>query len=217
MIEETLEKLSTAEQETFKKLVNYLLGRTYLLRERYAAEDDMLLSNPEYRFVDRNFTLFNDYLSLAGFRLERDSNYGVISLWSDFDYNRRKFDKFTTLALYTLRLIYEEGREKITLRPEIFTATGELIHKMLSLGLVKKKPPQRDILAALRQLGKFNIIEKIDGKWESASTRLLILPTVLFIVSNEQINNMYALAESETSDEADEDEESDALAAEEET
>lgn len=215
MIEEEFQKLSGAEQENFKKLVNLLLGRTYLLREVYSFDDNMRRSNPEYRFVDRNFALFNEYLALAGFQLERDSNYGVISLHSDFDYNRQKFDKLTTLMLYTLRLIYEEGREKIALRPEIFTSTGELIHKMLSLGILKKKPAARDILAALRQLGKFNILEKMDGKWEDAATRLLILPTVLFIVSNEKIGNMYDLMESDAAQE-DETSEFDEFAAEEE-
>ena len=203
MFQEEFTQLSSNEQIKFKRIVNVLLGCTYLLREVYSTEGNTLAFNADYRFVERHFTLLNDYFEYAGFRLERDSNYGVIALTSDFDYNRQKFDKLTTLILYTLRLVYEEGREEIKRRPEIFTTTGEVIHKMISLGILQKKPAGRDILESLRKLAKFNIIEKIEGKWEEATARFLILQSILFIVSSEKISNMYDLAEQDTNNQDD--------------
>lgn len=210
MFEEAFEKLSLSEQENFKRLVNWLLAHTYLLQGTYEFEDNLKRSNPDYLFVDRNFELFQDYLEYAGFRLERDSGYGVIFLTSSFEFNRVKLDLTTTLILYVLRLIYEEERENLSLSREIFTTTGDLVHKMISLGLVKRKPANQALRDALRTLNRFQVVEKVDGPWEAASTRLLILPAILFIVTNERISSMYQLMDEE---EFEEDEETEADAA----
>ena len=207
MFEEAFEKLNLTEQEAFRRIVNWLLAHTYLLQGTYAFEDNMNRTNPDYLFVERNFELFQDYLEYAGFHLERDSNYGVIFLSSSYEFNRVKLDKATTLMLYVLRLIYEEEREKLSLSRDIFTTTGDLVHKMLSLGVIKRKPANLTLRDSLRTLNRFRIVEKVDGPWENADTRLLILPTILFIVTNERISNMYQLIDEEETGENEETEE----------
>lgn len=207
--EEKFEKFSMAEQESFKRMVNWLLAHTYLLQESYVFDDNIRKTNPDYLFVERNFEVFQEYLGYSGFHLERDSNYGVIFLTSDYEFNRIKFDKATTLMIYVLRLIYEEEREKLSLSKEIFTSTGDLVHKMISLGVIRKKPSNIVLRDSLRMLNRFRIIEKVDGIWEAANTRLLILPTILFIVTNERISNMYRLIDDEEQGEENEEIETD--------
>ena len=197
MFESEFEKLNMTEQEAFRRIVNWLLAHTYLLQGNYAFEDNMKRTNPDYLFIERNFELFQNYLEYAGFRLERDSNYGVIFLSSSYEFNRIKLDKATTLMLYVLRLIYEEEREKLSLSRDIFTTTGDLVHKMISLGVIRRKPANLTLRDSLRTLNRFRIVEKVDGPWENADTRLLILPTILFIVTNERISNMYHLIDDE--------------------
>ena len=197
MFESEFEKLNMTEQEAFRRIVNWLLAHTYLLQGNYAFEDNMKRTNPDYLFVERNFALFQNYLEYAGFRLERDSNYGVIFLSSSYEFNRIKLDKAATLMLYVLRLIYEEEREKLSLSRDIFTTTGDLVHKMISLGVIRRKPANLTLRDSLRILNRFRIVEKVDGPWENADTRLLILPTILFIVTNERISNMYQLIDDE--------------------
>lgn len=215
MFEEKYEKLSMAEQEVFKRIVNWLLAHTFLLQDNYVFDDSMKRTNPDYLFVERNFELFEDYLEYSGFRLERDTNYGVIFLSSTYEFNRVKLDKMTTLMIYVLRLIYEEEREKLSLSRNILTSTGDLIHKMISLGVIKKKPANQVMRDSLRTLNRFRIVEKPEGSWEDADTKLLILPTILFIVTNERIGNMYRLLEEEPGEmsQEDEDEEIDQNAA----
>lgn len=197
MFEEKFEKLNMTEQDSFKKIVNWMLAHTFLLQKNYVFDDSMKKTNPDYLFVERNFELFEEYLEYSGFRLERDSNYGVIFLSSSYEFNRVRLDKMTTLMIYVLRVIYEEEREKLSLSKDIFTSTGNLIHKMLSLGVIKKKPANSMIKDSLRMLNRFRIIEKLEGSWEDAETKLLILPTILFIVTNERISNMYRLLDEE--------------------
>lgn len=191
--EERYNKLNSADKENFQRIVNWLLAHTFMYQNEYASDDMLRSTKQDYLFVERNFRLFNDYLEFSGFRLDRDSNYGVISLISSFEYNRIRFDKLTTLMLYGLRLIYDEKREELSLASDVFTTTGELVHKLLTLRALKKRPAQVNIHNALSKLHRFQIVDKQAGMWESAETRLIILPTVLFIVSNERINNMYNL------------------------
>lgn len=212
MFEQEFEKLNMADQEAFRRMVNWLLAHTYLLQGDYAFEDNMRRTNPDYLFVERNFELFQSYLEYAGFRLERDTNYGVISLASSYEFNRIKLDKLTTLILYVLRLIYEEEREKLSLSRDIFTTTGDLVHKMISLGVIKRKPANLSLRDSLRTLNRFRIVEKVDGPWENADTRLLILPAILFVVTNERISNMYQLIDEEGEHEETEEDAADSLA-----
>lgn len=165
MFTEDFDKLGMQEQENFRRIVNMLLAHTFLISDQYDFANGIRKANPDYRFVERNFPLFTDYLEYAGFTLTRDSGYGVISLVSTNDYNRVHFDRLTTLMVYTLRLIYEETREKLQLSDEIFTSTGELVQKMITLGALTKKPANREIHESLRLLGRFQIIAKQDGIW----------------------------------------------------
>jgi hypothetical protein len=98
-----------------------------------------------------------NYLGFGGWTLQKDSNYGVISLANDYEYNRVRFDRNTTLILYTLRLIFEEEREKVTLRNEILTTVANTVHKMIALGLIKKKTSDKDLTKAFRQLDNLSL------------------------------------------------------------
>ena len=193
MIDQAYEKLGMMDRTNFSRITNQLLAHTFLLVDVYDPSEGITRVNRDYLFVERNFELFQDYFELAGFRLERDSNYGVIYLVSSYEGNRVRFDKLTTIMVYALHLIYEEEREKLTLTKEVIITTGDLVHKLISLGVVQRKPANAVLHESLRRLARFRIVEKLGGAWEAPETRLLILPTILFVVSNEQISNLTKL------------------------
>lgn len=200
MWNEQYEKLSNSEKEELRRLLNYMLSHTYVIRDIYDVKEGMMKINNDYRFVERNFELFESYLSFAGWLLQKDSNYGVISVSNIYEYNRIRLDRNSTLILYTIRLIFEEEREKVALRNEILTTTGQIVNKLITLGLLKKKPSDKDLNDALRLLSNYNIIQKVSGAWEEADAKLLILPSILFVVTNEKISRMYELLEAEEND-----------------
>jgi hypothetical protein len=208
---EAYEKLTHSEKEEFRRLVNLILSRTFIIRDIYSSKESFMKVNPDYRFIERHFDCFLDYLSFGGWVLSKDSNYGVISLASSYEYNRVRFDKNATLILYTLRLIFEEEREKVVLRNEVLTTISQLVQKMIVLGLMKKKPSDKDLTDALRLLSQYNILQKLDGSWEQPETKLLILPSILFIVTNEKISRMYEMLESDEDTTADEEQEQEVI------
>jgi hypothetical protein len=188
---EDYEKLNNSEKEEFKRLSNLLLSKTFITRDFYDLKESMMKVNPEYRFIERHFELFSSYFSCSGWAVLKDNQYGVISIENIYEYNRLKLDRFTTLVLYTIRLIFEEERERVSLRNEIMTTTGQIIHKMLTMNIFKKKPSDRDISESLRLLSNHNLIQKISGQWENADTRIMILPSILFVLSNEKISRVF--------------------------
>jgi hypothetical protein len=190
---EDYEKLNNSEKEEFKRLANLLLSKTFITRDYYDLKESMMKVNPEYRFIERHFELFSDYFFYSGWAVLKDNQYGVISMENIYEYNRLKLDRSTTLMLYTIRLIYEEEREKISLRNEIMTTTGQIIHKMITMNIFRKKPSDRDISESLRLLSNHNLIQKISGQWEDADTKIMILPSVLFVLTNEKISRIHEL------------------------
>jgi len=195
MIDDRYEKLSMAEKENFSRIVNQLLAHTFIASTEYDPSEKISRVNKDYLFVERNFELMDNYFSLAGFRLGRDNTYGVIYLSSDYESNRVHFDKLQTLMIYVLRLIYEEKREEVSVNEEVIITVGELVHKMVTLGLISKRPSNVVLRENLGLFKRFRLIDKIDGKWDEADTRLIITPVALFAVTGEQISNMYALLE----------------------
>jgi len=188
---EQFDKLNNSEKDEFKRLTGLLLAKTFIVRDVYDTKENMMVVNKDYRFLERNFELVSEYLFYSGWDVLKDNQYGAIYIENVYEYNKIKIDRFATLALYTIRLIYEESREQIALRNEILTTTGELVHKMMTLNVLRRKPSAKDLAEGLRLLAYHNLIQKIDGPWEQAETKLLILPSILFVLSHVEISRIH--------------------------
>lgn len=202
MWQQDYERLNNAEKELFKKMVNLILAKSFIIRDYFDEKESRMRIHGDYKFMERHWELFAGYLSFGGWTLHKDNTYGVIHLISQYEYNRFQFNKFTTLILLTLRLIFEEKREEVSLRNEVVIQNHELVQKMTVLGVVDKKPAFKDLTEALKTLAGFNILSKLSGKWDSPDATLMILPSILFILPNERISQLNELlvtgAEEET-------------------
>lgn len=190
MFVELYEKLNVTDKENFKRVVNILLSKNFILYRMYNNKTEDFVSNPDYLLLDREFDLFKDYFSYSGWKLYKDQNYEVIWLQNELGYNRARLDKNTTLMLYTLRLIYEEKREKVNLSSNVIFTIGELLRKMIDIGAIEKKLPDIELRSSLSKIINHNIVQKIEGNLDSKDTRLLILPSILFILTNDSISKI---------------------------
>ncbi|MDR0629764.1 MAG: DUF4194 domain-containing protein [Treponema sp.] len=196
MLEE-YEKLHSGEKEDFRRLANYLLSHTYMVRYEYQPSQQMTLPNKDYQTVSRLFDIFKDYFELSGWRLEKDDNYGILSLASRYDHNRFRLDRFTTLFLYMCRLIYEEKREDAGNYKAVPTCTTDVVERMRTYGLLEKgktgkETTKKERIDAQRTLSHFNIIRKMEtSPWDGDGNRILILPSILSILPNQGLNNLY--------------------------
>jgi hypothetical protein len=206
MWNEDYELLNSNDKNEFRRIANYMLSHTYLTRFKYQPSQKMTLPNKDFQLAIRFFSLLEEYFSVSGWRLEKDDIYGFMSLINLYDHNRFRMDQFTTLFLYTCRLIYEEQREQATSFHTVLTSTYDIIEKMKALNLLKNgKSTQKERLDAQRTLAHYNIIEKTEATaWEPDGNRIIILPSVLAIISNQEINNMMVELEDLRSDPMDE-------------
>lgn len=191
MIENLYEELNITQREQFKRIVNQLLGKTFIVNNIYDANKKTSVMNPDYRFIETNLELFKEYLELGGWKLERNDNYEVIYIASEFGYNKMRLDKFTTIILYILRLMYDQKRENINLTEQIVVTVSEIIATLNEIGAYeKKKPSLAEIKTALSTIARFNIIQKVEGAYENPETKIIILPSILFAITAEGINKI---------------------------
>ena len=139
MWSEQYENLNAYEKGEFRRLGNYLLSHTYMVRFTYDPSEETTLPNADYNMVMRLFDIFRDYFEVTGWKLTKDDTYGVVALISEYKHNRFRLDRFTTLFLYVCRLIYEENRENENSYHVVKTDTASVVEKMKTLGLLKGK------------------------------------------------------------------------------
>jgi hypothetical protein len=185
--------LSNAEKERFAKTLNYLLNKTYVLREIYEIHDRIGKFNPDYRFIERNLSLFEFYLDVAGYEIKKDDTLGIIELRSRFEYNLLRLDKFSTLMLVCLRQIYDEEIEKSPTKKVVVLTSSQLVLRMIDNNLVLKKPTIKEGATTLKLFMKHNIITKFSGDVDESNFTFLIYPTILKVVSNEKLTAIYNL------------------------
>jgi len=189
---EEFEKLSISEQNMFRKCINSILAKTFTISEIYDDATGMMKSNPEYRFIDRNFEIINTYLSYAGWNLLKDRNLGVIYIESEYEYNRLHLNSITTLFIYTLRLLYDEEREKLTLRSTIPVTTYDVVSRLMTFNALKKKPSDKDLSDTFKLLSRFNIIQKLSGEWTEPDCKFIIFPSILMVLPNDSIGRIFS-------------------------
>jgi hypothetical protein len=188
---EKFELLNNQEKERFSKVTNYLLNKTFILRETFEAKDRVGKISADFRFVERNLELFSEYLALAGYNVEKDDRNGIISVKNVFEGNLMQVDKFTTLMLLSLRQIYDQKLEGNNPTKVIFISVGDVVIHMLENKLLTKKPTIKETVDSLRILLRHNLIGRFDGNLENSNMIITLYPTILKVVSNEKISVIY--------------------------
>ena len=187
MFIEKYNELTNTEKDSFKRIVSLILSKTFIVNRIYDKNKNTFTYNSDYRFISRNIELFREYLNLAGYRVLKDSNYEVIYIENEFGYNKKRLDKNTTIFLYGLRLKFDEDRESLKLNADTIVTVSDIIKTLIEVGAYTKKPSDVEIRNALSNLISFNIIQKVDGILEKPDTKIIILPSILFVVTNEKI------------------------------
>lgn len=187
------EQLSDKDREQFARVANLLWQKTFLVRDEIDPRTGNMAINRDYRFLERHYRLFADYFRVSGWEIQLDNHFGVAALYNRFGFNHRRLDKQSTYFLYVLRLIYEEQLEKLSLRKEVTTTVGQLVEKMFHLGLLDRKPAEKQLREGLGVLRAYNIITRLDGPFGHPETRLVIYPSILFLVTNEKITQLYGM------------------------
>ncbi len=209
MWQNQLQEVPERDHEKLVRATNLLLAHTFLLRDIYDRQQQRLRTNEHYNTAERYLDYLRAWFDMAGWDLHRDTGLGIINITNRFGYNRMRIDKNATVFLLALRLIFEEQREKLSLRKEVTTTVRELTDKLMTLGVIERRLPDRALRDGLNLLRSFNIIERLDGPVTELDTKLLIYPTVLLAIPNERISRLSEMLKSSGDDDQDEEDDED--------
>lgn len=193
MFEEEFIKLSHSDQNEFARVVNALMLKSFVVRESFDSREKMMKINPEYRFLERHFELVENYLKYSGWLLEKDVASGVIAISNEYEQNRLRIDRETSLVMFTLRLIYETQKaESNSAGESLYMTTAELLKTMIEYGITMqgKRLTGRLLGRSLRFMANHNIIAKVSGSYDEGNVSFYILPSITFAVDNQKIAAM---------------------------
>ena len=191
MFSEQFAQLSGSDQTRFAEIVNKILLKGFVVRDIFDSREKIIRVNPDFRFIERQFDLINDYLKFSGWVLNKDLILGVFYLVYTFEDNRIRIDRETSLVLFTLRLIYEDEKEEggSSSTQSIYMTTPSLIKMMVDHGITMpgKRLTGRLIGKSLRFLNNHNIISKVSGSYDEGNVSFYILPSIKYAIDNEKI------------------------------
>ena len=193
MFEEEFVKLSSQDQNEFARIVNALMLKSFVVRESFDSREKMMKINPEYRFIERYYEIFEEYLKYSGWHLEKDVTNGVIAIYNEYEQNRLRIDRETSLILFTLRLIYETKKAESNAPGEsLYMTTPELLKTMIEYGITMqgKRLTGRLLGRSLRFMAAHNIICKVSGSYDEGNVTFYILPSMTFAVDSQKIAAM---------------------------
>lgn len=179
---------SVAQKEKFRIAANKLLNHCFLLKKREDTKKD-------YMFVKQNFEMFVTYFELLGYDLKLNEDQGVIGIANQFGTGRVDLNKYNSIILLILRLLYIEKRKELATYSEEVTVLMEEIREKFAMLKIKSKPNldksmEKDFV---KEFKKYNIIQNLDTDVNLADTRIVIYPSIILAVAVENVNDYYEM------------------------
>ncbi len=193
MFDELYAQLTNKDKETFAEVVNELMLKSFILREKYDRPSKMMKPNYSYSFIEKNIDLVREYLAFSGWIVDKDSSHGVIMIQNEYHQNHVRIDTMTSLMIYALRYAYELQREQNSMTEEVYFSSNALVQLMIDKSLLQqdKRPSAVSMAASYRFLDNHNIISRISGEYRDRDLQFYILPSILYIIDNERINAIF--------------------------
>lgn len=190
MFEQEYNNLFESEKQEFRRVANYLLSKTFIVRDVYDKQAKKMITSSEYLFMEKYYDIFENYLSIAGWKLTKEPIEGIYWIENEFGQNKAKFDSFTTYILLALMITYEESAPITTLGNSVITTTYDIISKMQILGLITKKPSKEQFRIAFRRLEQFNIILRLNTSQDVELWKIMILPSIHHVIDYDKLREL---------------------------
>ena len=190
MFEQDYNNLYEAEKEEFRRVSNYLLSKTFIVRDVYDKQAKKMITSPEFLFMERYYDIFENYLAIAGWQLVKNPIEGIYWVENIYGQNKAKFDSFTTYILLALMITYEESAPITTLGNSVITTTYDVISKMQILGLITKKPSKEQFRVAFRRLEQFNIILRLNTSSDVELWKIMVLPSIHHVIDYDKLKEL---------------------------
>lgn len=179
-----LNNMLQKDRDSFVRVCNKLLAGCFLCRDK---EQDKL----DYYFLLKYREKISDYMSVLGYRVEVNEEYGVIQLTNPMNYNRYQFKLNESIILLILRILYDEKKRELSLGDEIIVTVGDIHDRFAALKIRDKMMDKTSLRNAVATLKRFSIIEALDSDVADEEARIIIYDSILMAVRVENIKQAY--------------------------
>ena len=179
-----LEGMLQRDKDEFTRICNKLLAYCFVCRRNETARGD-------YYFITKYKEKFSQYLSVLGYRLEINEEYGVVQLTNPQNYNRYNMKLFESIILLILRILYDEKKRELSASDEVIINMGDIHEKFLSLKIRDKMMDKTTLRNAISTMPKFQLVEVLDKELANEDSRLIIYDSILMAVRVEDIKQAY--------------------------
>lgn len=155
--ETLLQEIPEKSRRDFPRVVNRLLGQTFLYQDLNDDKDD-------YYFVYRHRAVFESVLALTGFNLLHDDYHRIFQVVSEYSYSRARYKLDESLMIVVLRKLYEDKTEHLSLASDPVVTIGEVREEYRTITGRERDLGIGQYETLLRRLRAMGLIDTIDGR-----------------------------------------------------
>ncbi len=179
-----LDGMLQRDKDNFVRICNRLLGTCFLCKGNITARSD-------YYFVLKHKAEMAEYLSVLGYRLEINEEYGVVQLTNPLNFNRLNLKLYESVILLILRVLFDEKKRELSAADEVIINLGDIHEKFMSLKIRDRLIDKTTMRNALSLFKRFQLIEILDRNLDNEDSRILIFDSILMAVRVEDIKQAY--------------------------
>lgn len=185
---EWIELPDGVSKEKFRTAMNRLLNECFLLKGCKDTQSD-------YLYILANRDLFSNFLDFLGYELLINEEYGVVSLNNTAGTGRIHLSKRDSILLLILRVLYIEKKKELLQTEDIIVLIEEIYDKyqLLKLNQRLRKDILQSALGKFRRMHLLQNLDRMDGG--DMGVRLIIYPSILFAITANSLEDIYAHAQ----------------------
>lgn len=165
--------------EIREELANYLLNHCFVIGNLEATRE-------KYYLITNNEEELQTIFRPLGYSIVINRTLRVAQLVNLHEWGRVEFQKYETILLLILRLLYVEKRETLSVSEQLVTVTVEEVEAEYNKLNLPRKLDRRTLEAALRTFKKYNLALAID-RLENSSARIQILSSVMLALPEQAV------------------------------
>ena len=169
--------------EIREELANYLLNHCFVIGNLDSTRE-------KYYLITNNEEELQTIFRPLGYSIVINRTLRVAQLVNLHEWGRVEFQKYETILLLILRLLYVEKRETLSVSEQLVMVTVEEVETEYNKLNLPRKLDRRTLEAALRTFKKYNLALAID-RLENSSARIQILSSVMLALPEQAITKAY--------------------------
>lgn len=181
---EIFEGMLQKDRDEFTRISNRLLSQCFVCKKDEANRAD-------YYFIIKYKDKFTEYLSVLGYKLDINEEYGVAQLVNTQNYNRYNMKLIESIILIILRILYDEKKRELSVSDEVLVNIGDIHEKFMSLKIRDKMIDKTTLRNAISTMRRFHLAEPIDRDLSNEDARIIIYDSILMALRVEDIQAAY--------------------------